>query len=679
MIDPALQELYETGSPSAEVKVIMRLREGTDPPANVRIVSRFGPEIVTARITRRDIPRTREDESVLSMKAGRPLTLPTDGPRQDEDDVDGEDEEYAGLPETVAGPRAAPPVPEDGRGVVIGICDSGMDFTHANFRNPDGSTRLLALWDQRGEGHPSAPAPFGYGRVHERTAIDAALRQPDPCAALGYHPGLFDSNDRGCHGTHVADILAGNRREPGSEVGLASASDIIFVHLGSQRLGELANLGDSVTLLEGLDFIRRRVVGQSCVMHLSIGKTCGDHLGKTPVERAVDAMLTERAGLALVQSVGNYGDSAMHQHGRVGPGQCHELEWLIPRDDRTPNELELWYGGEDAFVVELIAPHGERFTAPLGQRTALRSHGVHWGNFYHRAREPNSGQNHVDIFLYDLAPGGRWRVIVHGREVVDGRFHAWIERDAGSRYQSRFARRQATSLYTTNTICNSYRAIAVGAYDGTQRSRPPTRFTSAGPTVDGRLKPELSAPGYRIRAARSIPRRGWADGEPKLCVKSGTSMAAPWVSGTVALMMQAARRPLSIHEIRRILVSTADPPHGSAARNPNRLGFGYLNVVAAVEAARRIAEAPDQTPAARVSVHSPAPPASAELVEGAFAKESLAASPLDVAVFGDGYDIDADDEEDEDDDLDWDEDVFGYHELQPMASHAWDDDAHDEA
>ena len=186
-----------------------------------------------------------------------------------------------------------------------------------------------------------------------------------------------------------------------------------------------------------------------------------------------------------------------------------------------------------------MLPTDGEFSVALNNRAQIGDGASVWGNLYHRLHEPNSGLNHIVIYLYTAAPSGRWRVVLHGREVVDGRLHAWIERDASGRYQSRFPRSQASSRYTTNTICNSFRAIAVGAYDATQPDRPPTRFSSRGPTADGRQKPEVAAPGYRIRAARSMPKGGWQGGS-KLVVKSGTSMAAPWVSGTVALMMAAA-------------------------------------------------------------------------------------------------------------------------------------------
>lgn len=578
-MDPALVELYEGGEPDDEVSVIVRLAPGAEPPPSVRVVARFGP-IVTGRISRGAIPEARAHPSVVSMKAGSLVTARPLSEDVGESDDDGAPIEAIAAPPPVAG--------ADARGVLVGICDWGFDFTHANFRNADGSTRLRCLWDQRGPRNALSPEPYGYGRLLTRAAIDAALAEPDPCTALGYHPASGDPSGTGSHGTHVADIVAGNRREPGSVVGLASKADICFVHLAAPSLAELDNLGDSVGLLEGLDFIRSTVVDTDagCVLHLSAGKTGGPHRGDTLLEQAVDHLL-QQPGIALVQSVGNYADAAMHTHARVGPAQEHLLRWITPPRDRTPNELEIWYSGEDVFDVDLVAPDGQRFSTPLDSRLPIDGGGVRWGNFYHRRHEPNSGLNHVVFFLYPTAPAGTWRVTVRGRDVVDGRLHAWIERDAGNRYQSRFDRRQATSRYTTNTICNCLRAIAVGAYDATRLERPPTRFSSRGPTADGRQKPEIAAPGYRVRAARSMPRGGWR-GEARLVAKSGTSMAAPWVSGTVALMFGVAGRPMSIHEVRRALVGSADPHPGPSGASSSRLGYGYLNPAAAVEAARRI-------------------------------------------------------------------------------------------
>jgi subtilisin family serine protease len=576
-MEPALWELFESGSADDEVGIIIRMDKGLEPPSLVRVVAKFD-DIFTGRVRRGDIVALRQMPGVVSVKASTAVAPPPplSESYEQEDDV----------PAEAATRTALPSLPEDGTGVVVGLCDWGFDFTHPNLRNPDGTTRLLCLWDQRGFGHSLAPAPYAYGRLLTREAINAALKTPDPCATLGYDPSDADPGDIGSHATHVADILAGNRSEPGSEVGLASRAEIVFVHLATPHLGELGNLGDSVGLLEGLDFCRRQAAGRPCVLHLSAGKTGGEKRGLSPLERAVDTMLKD-PGIVLVQSVGNYANSAMHTLARVGPDQHYVLNWIIPPRDPTTNELEIWYSGEDVFAITLIAPNGREFTVALDGRMRLEDEDTTWGSFYHRCHEPNSGLNHVAIYLYPPAPSGMWRIALHGLDIVDGRLQAWIERDPRRRYQSHFLQSQASARYTTNTICNCFRAIAVGAHDATQRDRPATIFSSRGPTADGRQKPEISAPGYMVRAARSRPRNGWKDGDSKLCVKSGTSMAAPWVSGTVALMMQAAGRPLNVFEIRRALIGTVDPHPGPAGQTSTKVGYGYLNTAAAVAAARR--------------------------------------------------------------------------------------------
>ncbi|HEY3569638.1 MAG TPA: S8 family serine peptidase [Thermoanaerobaculia bacterium] len=583
-MDPALKELMK-GSGEDEVEAIVQLGPDGDIPPGVRVVARFG-EIATIRLPRQRIAETWADESVVSLKAARPFGLDPDPLPAASTDGEVED-----LEEETDDRRRPEGIDATGRGVVVAVLDWGFDFAHPNFRNRDGSTRALALWDQSAPGR--GPEPYGYGRVYTREEIDRALRHDEPYRALGYHPAAGDPTGKGAHGTHVLDIAAGNGRAEGAPLGIAPEADLLFVHLATRGgIGDQASLGNSVTLLEGLDWVARMAGGRPWVVNMSVGRHGGPHNGLTLVERGLDALLAAGPGRAVVQSTGNYYTARVHASGYLRPGQEHVLHWCTDQADLTPNELEVWYPGRDVFGLEVRSPEGEtRARVPLGGQAVIEIGGREVGRAYHRAKDPGCGDNHIDIFLDPQAPAGCWRVVLSGEDVTDGRFHAWVERDAGCpTCQSRLEPGDADPTTTLGTIANGFRSITVGAYDAHSGDRPLGPFSSCGPTRDGRMKPDLLAPGVRVLAARSASLALGSD-TPLLTRYSGTSMAAPHVTGTVALMFEVAARPLTIQETRKLLLSTArearleDEP-------AMRLGSGYLDIERAVEAARGFATPP---------------------------------------------------------------------------------------
>lgn len=574
-MDPNLHEVLAAGD-TDEVKAIIRLTSADTPPKDVRIVSRFG-DIATCRLPAERIVDTWADEAVLSLKAAKPFGQ----------DADPDEEEERVRPPSFRAEDIRRPedLTTTGRGVIVAVIDWGFDFGHDNFRNEDGSTRLLALWDQSSRLEP-CPEPFRYGRVFTRDDIDRALRSDEPYRTLGYHPGKSDARSRGTHGTHVCDIAAGNGRLPDSLCGMAPETELLFVHASSLGSKEPSNLGDSVTLLEALDWIRRQAGTRPCVVNMSVGRQAGPHTGRTLVEQCIDRFLTEAPGRCAVQSGGNYYTSNAHASGQLRPGQSRTLRWRIDPADRSSNELEIWYGKSDALGATLTPPGGEHpLNVRPGGHAPIKQAGEVVGRFYHRTRDPGRGDNLINIFLYPQAPSGEWLITLFGEDVVDGRYHCWIERDAAClKCQSRLDPSSADRRSTTGTICNGYRNIAVGAYDAHDALRPLGRFSSSGPTADGRVKPDLIAPGVGIWAAKSTPLHSEVP-EPGLTVNSGTSMAAPHVAGCVANMFQAAGRPLSISETRRLLLSSAEPTEHNDELNRDRVGSGYLDVRRSVQAA----------------------------------------------------------------------------------------------
>ncbi|MFN2397745.1 MAG: S8 family serine peptidase [Gemmatimonadaceae bacterium] len=579
-MDPALWELLRAGSTGDEIEAIIRL---TDPAARlpgVRLISRFGA-IATCRLPLHNVIATREQDEVASLKAPRALA-----PERAYSDVD--DADIALRPTDERRPRW---MPYTGLGCVVGVLDWGIAFANDSFRHPGGRTRLLALWDQRRAVFPERRNRYGYGTIYSATDLDAALRTRDPYRALRYHPAEADSNRNGSHGSHTGDTVAGNGRGGGPS-GVAPEASIVFVHMATESISDrpLENLGDSVRLLEGIDFIRRVAGRRPFVVSASLGRHSGPHDGSTLAELAVDQMLASRPDSLVCFSAGNYRGKGTHATKRLYRGDVHTLRIIVDPGDLTAGEIELWYDPPARYAVRLETPDGIASPwVPLARRADLKKDGFTVARIYHRERDPQNKSNFADLFVAAGVVPGEWRLLIR----VDvappegSVFHAWIERDdACPRCQSRFHRDDADPTVTLGTLATGRRSVSVGAVNGHDPSRPVAPFSSWGPSRDGRIaKPDIVAPGVGVLAVRS-PWFGDAGGTSTIR-RSGTSMAAPHAAGCALLMLQASRGMLGEGELRELLLSTATP--AGSPSEASRYGHGHLDIRRAVLAAERIA------------------------------------------------------------------------------------------
>lgn len=556
----------------------------------VRLVTPIAAEgdavVVTARVPADRIEEVTQQDGVVSLKAAQRIRPLLERTTEEicADDMLPSDNQARG-----------------GSGVVIGIVDFGMDFTHRNFRNrdPRGTTRILALWDQKAPGVDQSPhrlgyGPFEYGRLFLKEEINAALQQDNPFKALGYEPPKDSIFDTGAHGTYVADVATGNG-QGSSRAGIAPEADIVFVDASTagtpahrpQSVG--STFGDSVQLLEAIKFIFDFAGNRPCVINLSLGTNGGPHDGRTLVEKAIDRLIKDKPNRAVVVAAGNSFGEAIHAMGSVPAGGKVEIRWQIPPFDWTSNELELWYSGGDRFAVDVIDPGG-KVVAHVNPGETWEKPDANSGllTVVNRLRDPNNGENTVNAFFERGVRDGIWTLRICGDEVRDGRFHAWIERD--ERGQSHFVDSkdgsyQVSDEYTLSSIACGQQTIVVGAYSAHDGGQPMCELSSAGPTRDGRHKPEVSAPGERVLAARS--------GTVVLRHRqSGTSLAAATVTGVVALMLAEAQSreiPLSADRIRQILILAArgNPPGGDEWHP--RYGFGRVCAATAVAFVRDLA------------------------------------------------------------------------------------------
>jgi subtilisin family serine protease len=487
----------------------------------------------------------------------------------------------------------------DGSNVIIGIIDHGCDFKHANFHK-DKKTRLLYLWDQTGVGNPK-PASFNYGVEHDQVSINQALQAQNPYTALGYTP------EKDAHGTHVMGIAAGNSSE---FAGVAPGADIIFVELGKaanqagQNLApgdaELKSFGSSWNLFNAVLYILEKAdqLNKPVVINISQAANGGPHDGTTMIESLFDSVL-EQEGRAIVIAAGNSRTAGIHTSGEVQAGNPQTISWRIDRrslpTSEIRHEMEIWYDNSGGLVLQILNPQNvllgecnlnEEKLVPAGG-------GFEWSVLIRNLRPdgmPGDDENLINVFVDDRALQNNelvqdqvWRLVLSQNPVANTgiRYHAWIERNDPS--PSSFATNSQPD-HTINTIGNAVLPIVVGAYDSHDASFSSLVNSSEGPTRNRKTatKPDLSAPGWRIYSAR-------AQTEQDGLTLSGTSMAAPHVSGLIALMFQAGRdfsnspRILDIAEIRDALLSTADvdPPFGGG-HHP-RYGFGRVNAVEALE------------------------------------------------------------------------------------------------
>jgi subtilisin family serine protease len=459
--------------------------------------------------------------------------------------------------------------PDGGAGVVVGIVDFGCDFAHQNFLKPDGSTRIEAIWNQAGTA--SGPSQVQYGRLHTRGDIDAALADADPYRALGYGSRTDPSFMEGTHGTHVMDIAAGNGRGSGVP-GCATESAIIFVDLeasdiawqGPAAVGQ--SFGDSVRVLEAVSLIFELAGDRPCVVNLSLGTNGGPHDGTTLVEQGFDRLIKTKPNRAIVLAAANSQADNIHTAGDIPRGGAADLVWKT-RDSLAGPEMEIWIPRDCSVAAELIAPDGTSLgVAEPGGNLSVGTDDdvvVYVGS---QLDNPGNHDNMIGIFVAGGVGAGEWtiRLINRGDNAVA--YHAWIERldDAQSSFDS------PSPGYTLGSISCGMETICVGSYDAHKTTRPLSYFSSTGPTRDGREKPEVSAPGHYVLAARS----GSGD---KMVRMSGTSMAAPAVSGLVALVLAEAKRQghaLSSRDIRDVLTRGTDPgsPAGKSTWDP---GYGY--------------------------------------------------------------------------------------------------------
>lgn len=412
-----------------------------------------------------------------------------------------------------------------GEGVLAAVIDSGIDWKNTDFRNSDGSTRILKLWDQTVAPESSGYAPpEGYvvGTEYNRDVINLALSGDE--AALR---SMNLSRDYSGHGTFVTGIAAGNGQGmAGSFRGVAFESELIIVKLGDSEQRQFPR---TTRLMEAVNYciMEAQKAGKPVVINMSFGNNQGSHDGTDLLSTYLNAASDVWKNVIVCGS-GNEAGNGIHASGMLSGRQTESVELAVGEYESGFN-LQLWKNYSDEYGVELIAPSGER----SGNLRTYGADRVSLDNtqVYVYYGQPTPYSRYQQLYFEFVPAGGYvtpgvWRIVLTPVRIVDGRYDLWLQESATLNEDTRFF---SPSEETTLTVPSAAgKVITVGAYNS--RTDAYADFSGRGYTrTNDNIKPDIVAPGVNI--VSTAVNGGYT-------VRSGTSMAVPFVGGSAALLMQ---------------------------------------------------------------------------------------------------------------------------------------------
>lgn len=504
-----------------------------------------------------------------------------------------------------------------GQGVLVAVIDSGISWRNRDFRNADGTSRILFLWDQtlqaervweqiamrnllpeeRKEDY-APPADFLTGVEFDRAQINEALNASSEIDGNMLVPSVDTSG----HGTAVAGIAAGSGEGYGSVYeGVAPQSELIIVKLGTPRANSFPR---TTELMRALTYVVRKSLElrKPISINLSFGNTYGAHNGTSLLERFIDNVSEIGRSVICVGS-GNEGASGGHTGGSVGTntdsvsdgtaagsglggstmGEARAIVELVVGNYETGLNVQLWKDYADIYNVRLISPIGEEFNINTG-RAGKQTFILEQTRILLYNGEPAPYMTSQEIY-FDFLPRGNgryinsgiWTFVLEPVKTVTGNYTLYLPSETVRSGQTRFVR--PTPDITLTIPSTASKVITVGAYETQLEAyadfsgRGYLYQDRLGSRIDGSLvKPDITAPGVNILA----PTR-----EGTYAPVTGTSFATPFVTGAAALLMQwgivDGNDPYLYGEkVKAYLRRGAKPIRGEKVYPNERVGYGAL-------------------------------------------------------------------------------------------------------
>ena len=479
-----------------------------------------------------------------------------------------------------------PVLNNQGSGVIVGFVDTGINYTDSLFRNVDGSTRIIGIWDQTNNSDNSnnieneTAKPFSafsalYGTQYTAEEINLALNSDNPAS-------IVPTRDENGHGTFLASIAAGNRDERAGFSGAAPQASIAMVKLkpAKQYLRDFYLIQDGAEAYQENDimmgvsylYFLARKYSMPLVVCIPLGTNMGSHMGMSRLGQYLNQVSLSN-GSAVITAAGNE-TGARHHFRAVMDADTDEVTAELRVGEREAGfSMELWAENMGVYTVGFISPTGEvarEISVPLrGENTVSFLLEQTQITVYTQIADVSAGSQFI-FMRFETPMSGIWRILIRNSLDIRETFHLWLPVRGFITDETYFLRPDPDTTITDPG--NARYPITVTAYDHTKNSI--YIHASRGYSLSGRIKPDLAAPGVNILGASVSGRR--------LTRMSGTSVSAAHLAGAAAILLNwgvlNANYPyLNTPVLKSIFVRGAQ--RNPALTYPNReFGYGTLNL-----------------------------------------------------------------------------------------------------
>ena len=479
-----------------------------------------------------------------------------------------------------------PVLNNQGAGVIVGFVDTGINYTDSLFRNVDGSTRIIGIWDQTNNSDNSnnieneTAKPFSafsalYGTQYTAEEINLALNSDNPAS-------IVPTRDENGHGTFLASIAAGNRDERAGFSGAAPQASIAMVKLkpAKQYLRDFYLIRDGADAYQENDimmgvsylYFLARKYSMPLVVCIPLGTNMGSHMGMSRLGQYLNQVSLSN-GSAVITAAGNE-TGARHHFRAVMDASTDEVTAELRVGEREAGfSMELWAENMGVYTVGFISPTGEvarEISIPLrGENTVSFLLEQTQITVYTQIADVSAGSQFI-FMRFENPMSGIWRILIRNSLDIRETFHIWLPVRGFISDETYFLRPDPDTIITDPG--NARYPITVTAYDHTKNSI--YIHASRGYSLSGRIKPDLAAPGVNILGASVSGRR--------LTRMSGTSVSAAHLAGAAAILLNwgvlNANYPyLNTPVLKSIFVRGAQ--RNPALTYPNReFGYGTLNL-----------------------------------------------------------------------------------------------------